>query len=117
MGVERVFLTVILNEVLMTSTDFMEEKEVFELLGKKKQQYGVYVKIIISQIQFSLILLDIAEKLCFNGLKMVGLVVAIVRIKSHPILGGIKIISDAMQANHFQKVPPLKIISPQETND
>lgn len=45
MGVERVFLTVILNEVLMTSTDFMEEKEVFELLGKKKQQYGGYVKI------------------------------------------------------------------------
>lgn len=36
MGVERVFLTVILIEVLMTSTDFMEEKEVFELLGKKK---------------------------------------------------------------------------------
>lgn len=35
-GVERVFLMVILNEVLMTSTDFMEEKEVFELLGKKK---------------------------------------------------------------------------------
>ena len=35
-GVIRVFLTVILNEVLMTSTDFMEEKEVFELLGKKK---------------------------------------------------------------------------------
>lgn len=35
-GAERVFLTVILNEVLMTSTDFMEEKEVFELLGKKK---------------------------------------------------------------------------------
>lgn len=35
-GVEHVFLTVILNEVLMTSTDFMEEKEVFELLGKKK---------------------------------------------------------------------------------
>lgn len=29
----------------MTSTDFMEEKEVFELLGKKKQQYGGYVKI------------------------------------------------------------------------
>lgn len=45
MGVERVFLTVILNEVLMTSPDFMEEKEVFELLGKKKQQYGGYVKI------------------------------------------------------------------------
>lgn len=36
MGVERVFLTVILNEVLMTSTDFMEEKEVFDLLRKKK---------------------------------------------------------------------------------
>lgn len=36
MGVGRVFLTVILNEVVMTSTDFMEEKEVFELLGKKK---------------------------------------------------------------------------------
>ena len=35
-GVEHVFLTVILNEVLMTSTDFMEENEVFELLGKKK---------------------------------------------------------------------------------
>lgn len=34
--VGHVFLTVILNEVLMTSTDFMEEKEVFELLGKKK---------------------------------------------------------------------------------
>lgn len=28
----------------MTSTDFMEEKEVFELLGKKKQLYGVYEK-------------------------------------------------------------------------
>ena len=36
MGVEHVFLTVILNEVLMTSTDFMEEKEVFDLLRKKK---------------------------------------------------------------------------------
>ena len=35
-GVERVFLTVILNEVLMTSTDFMEEKEVFDLLRNKK---------------------------------------------------------------------------------
>ncbi|ARA39350.1 hypothetical protein AM364_02270 [Klebsiella pneumoniae] len=35
-GAGHVFLTVILNEVLMTSTDFMEEKEVFELLGKKK---------------------------------------------------------------------------------
>ena len=34
-GVGHVFLTVILNEVLMTSKDFMEEKEVFELLGKK----------------------------------------------------------------------------------
>lgn len=35
-GVGHVFLTVILNEVLMASTDFMDEKEVFELLGKKK---------------------------------------------------------------------------------
>lgn len=35
-SVGHVFLTVILNEVSMTSTDFMEEKEVFELLGKKK---------------------------------------------------------------------------------
>lgn len=35
-GVGHVFLTEILNEVLMTSTDFMEEKELFELLGKKK---------------------------------------------------------------------------------
>lgn len=35
-GVGHVFSTVILNEVVMTSTDFMEEKEVFELLGKKK---------------------------------------------------------------------------------
>lgn len=35
-GVGHVFLTVIFNEVLMTSTDFMEDKEVFDLLGKKK---------------------------------------------------------------------------------
>lgn len=34
--VEHVFLTVIFNEVLMTTTDFMEEQEVFNLLGKKK---------------------------------------------------------------------------------
>ena len=34
--VEHVFLTVIIDEVLMTTTDFMEEKEVFELLKKKK---------------------------------------------------------------------------------
>lgn len=46
-GVEHVFLAVILNEVLMTSTDFMDEKEVFELLGKKKQPYGDYVKNVI----------------------------------------------------------------------
>ncbi len=46
----------------MTSTDFMGEKEVFELLGKKKQLYGVYVKIMIFQIQFSPILRDIAGK-------------------------------------------------------
>lgn len=35
-GVERAFLTVIFDEVLMTTTDFMEEQEVFDLLGKKK---------------------------------------------------------------------------------
>lgn len=34
--VERAFLTVIFDEVLMTTTDFMEEQEVFNLLGKKK---------------------------------------------------------------------------------
>ncbi|EFH2765050.1 hypothetical protein GU819_14675 [Escherichia coli] len=34
--VEHVFLTVIFDEVPMTTTDFMEEREVFELLGKKK---------------------------------------------------------------------------------
>ncbi|WP_370766358.1 helix-turn-helix transcriptional regulator [Citrobacter freundii] len=33
---EHVFLTVIFDEVLMTNTDFMEEQEVFTLLGKKK---------------------------------------------------------------------------------
>lgn len=31
-----VFITIIIDEVIMTSNDFMEEKEVFELLGKKK---------------------------------------------------------------------------------
>ncbi|EFB3573236.1 hypothetical protein DL228_27915 [Escherichia coli] len=34
--VERAFLTVIFEEVLMTTTDFMEEQEVFDLLKKKK---------------------------------------------------------------------------------
>lgn len=34
--VEHVFITVIIDEVLMTTTDFMEEQEVFELLKKKK---------------------------------------------------------------------------------
>lgn len=34
--VEHVFLTVIFDEVPMTTTDFMEEQEVFELLKKKK---------------------------------------------------------------------------------
>ncbi|CAM8054014.1 hypothetical protein ACTQHD_01200 [Citrobacter freundii] len=34
--VEHVFLTVIFDEVRMTTTDFMEEQEVFELLKKKK---------------------------------------------------------------------------------
>lgn len=32
----HVFLAVIFDEVAMTSNDFMEEKEVFNLLGKKK---------------------------------------------------------------------------------
>lgn len=36
----------------MTSTDFMEEKEVFELLGKKKQLSGVYAKIMVFRTQF-----------------------------------------------------------------
>lgn len=36
MVVERAFLTVIIDEVLMTTPDFMEEQEVFNLLGKKK---------------------------------------------------------------------------------
>lgn len=35
-GVEHVLLAVIFDEVTMTSNDFMEEKEVFDLLGKKK---------------------------------------------------------------------------------
>ncbi len=35
-GVVHVFLAVIFDEVTMTSNDFMEEKEVFALLGKKK---------------------------------------------------------------------------------
>ena len=52
-GVGHVFLTVILNEVLMTSKDFMEEKEVFELLGKKKQPSGDYVKNITSPTSFN----------------------------------------------------------------
>lgn len=34
--VERAFLTVIFDEVLMTTTDFMEEQELFDLLKKKK---------------------------------------------------------------------------------
>ncbi|NTZ40023.1 hypothetical protein EXW94_20440 [Enterobacter sp. JMULE2] len=32
----RVFLKVIFDEVFMTTTDFMEEQEVFDLLKKKK---------------------------------------------------------------------------------
>lgn len=35
-GVVHVLLAVICDEVSMTSNDFMEEKEVFDLLGKKK---------------------------------------------------------------------------------
>lgn len=34
--VEHVFITVIFDEVPMTTCDFMEEQEVFNLLGKKK---------------------------------------------------------------------------------
>lgn len=35
-GVLPVLLAVIFEEVTMTNNDFMEEKEVFDLLGKKK---------------------------------------------------------------------------------
>lgn len=35
-GVVPVLLAVIFEEVTMTNNDFMEEKEVFDLLGKKK---------------------------------------------------------------------------------
>lgn len=35
-GVEHVLLAVIFDEVLMTTNDFMEEQEVFDLLKKKK---------------------------------------------------------------------------------
>lgn len=35
-GVGHVLLTVIFDEVLMTTNDFMEEQEVFDLLKKKK---------------------------------------------------------------------------------
>lgn len=35
-GAVRVFLMVIFSEVFMTTTDFMEEQEVFDLLKKKK---------------------------------------------------------------------------------
>lgn len=60
--VVHVFLAVIFDEVTMTSNDFMEEKELFELLGKKKQQCGVYVKIMGSLPQSSHTLLVIAER-------------------------------------------------------
>lgn len=33
---EHVFLTIIFDEVPVTTSDFMEEQEVFNLLGKKK---------------------------------------------------------------------------------
>lgn len=36
----------------MTTTDFMEEQEVFDLLKKKKQQYGAYAKTTDSLSQF-----------------------------------------------------------------
>ncbi|BBK11070.1 hypothetical protein TMSI_14620 [Klebsiella quasipneumoniae] len=35
-GVEHMLLAVIFDEVLMTTNDFMEEQEVFDLLKKKK---------------------------------------------------------------------------------
>lgn len=61
--VERAFLTVIFDEVLMTTTDFMEEQEVFDLLKKKKRQSGVYEKNTDSQTRYLPTLPDTAEKL------------------------------------------------------
>jgi hypothetical protein len=52
-GVVRVFLTVIFDEVFMTTTDFMEEQEVFDLLKKKKLLFGAYAKNVVSPILFS----------------------------------------------------------------
>jgi hypothetical protein len=52
--VVRVFLTVIFDEVFMTTdTDFMEEQEVFDLLKKKKLLFGAYAKNVVSPILFS----------------------------------------------------------------
>lgn len=37
----------------MTTTDFMEEQEVFDLLKKKKLLFGAYAKNVVSPILFS----------------------------------------------------------------
>lgn len=56
----------------MTSTDFMEEKEVFELLGKKKQLSGGYAKTMGFRCQYLPIQHGIAAKLLYVGLKKAG---------------------------------------------
>ncbi len=61
-GAVRVFLMVIFSEVFMTTTDFMEEQEVFDLLKKKKLLSGAYAKNVVSPILFSPIHHDIAVK-------------------------------------------------------
>jgi hypothetical protein len=58
----------------MTSKDFMEEKEVFELLGKKKQLCGVYVKSMVFLNLFSPIQHAIAGKQFQNGWREVELI-------------------------------------------
>lgn len=60
--VEHVLLAVIFDEVTMTSNDFMEEWEVFDLLKKKKLQCGICGKIMDSPSQFSHIQHDTAER-------------------------------------------------------
>lgn len=49
--------------VLMAINDFMEEQEVFDLLKKKKQRFGVYERITDSLTLFSPTLPGIAVKL------------------------------------------------------
>lgn len=46
----------------MTTTDFMEEQEVFDLLKKKKLLFGAYGKNVVSLTLFSPIRHDTAEK-------------------------------------------------------